>query len=65
MRGRGRMSRFLQVPGRGRMPQGDKPGSGPVGRCLCPSCEYTVTHARAVPCNTKVCPKCGARLTRE
>ena len=53
-------------PGRGlgRNPQGDKPGSGPAGNCVCPSCGYTILHARAGPCNQKKCPKCGAMLTR-
>jgi hypothetical protein len=50
--------------GRGRM-GGDKPGSGPGGNCVCPSCGTTVVHTRGIPCFTRACPKCGARLTRQ
>jgi len=61
---RGRRTRRYQRPGRG-IPQGDKPGSGPGGNCICPSCGYKIEHTWAEPCNTKTCPKCGAKLTRE
>jgi len=50
--------------GRGRM-DGDKPGSGPGGRCVCPSCGSTILHDRARPCNQVKCPKCGDRMTRQ
>ena len=56
MRGRGFGRRYLQ---------GDKPGSGPSGQCVCPSCGNKVTHTRAQPCNEIKCPKCGAIMTRE
>jgi len=64
MRGRGRA---FQAPGRGRNrnPQGDKPGSGPGGNCICPKCGYEVEHTWSKPCNTKKCPKCGTIMTRE
>jgi len=63
MRGR---ARFLQ-PGRGRniSPQGDKPGSGPGGYCVCPKCGYKQQHSRLSPCNQRTCPKCGARMTKQ
>lgn len=48
--------------GRGR---GDKPGAGPGGSCICPSCGYKEPHATGKPCNEKVCSKCGAKMTRE
>jgi len=51
--------------GRGRMPGGDRPGSGPGGSCVCPSCGYTMAHSRYSPCNQRKCPKCGTTLTRE
>jgi len=50
--------------GRGRM-GGDKPGSGPGGGCVCPSCGEKTAHMRGVPCSTRKCPKCGGRMTRE
>ena len=57
--------RRMQAPGRGRYPQGDKPGSGPGGNCVCPKCGYTIAHTRFTPCNQRTCPKCGATLTRQ
>jgi hypothetical protein len=50
--------------GRGRM-GGDQPGSGPGGACVCPSCGEKAAHTRGVPCSTRKCPKCGARMTKE
>ncbi|MBU1669628.1 MAG: hypothetical protein KKF41_02635 [Actinobacteria bacterium] len=50
--------------GRGRM-GGDKPGSGPGGKCVCPSCGTIAPHTRGIPCSTKKCPKCGARMTKQ
>lgn len=50
---------------RGRRMQGDKPGSGPGGNCVCLSCGYTIVHSRLKPCNERKCPKCGAIMTRE
>lgn len=55
------------------MPNGFEPGRGQgVGlprremggfaRCRCPSCGYTVEHARDFPCNQTTCPKCGSRM---
>ena len=62
MRGR---RRFI-IPRRGRnQSQGDKPGSGPGGNCVCPSCGYTTPHSRLQPCNQRTCPKCGSKLTRD
>jgi hypothetical protein len=43
---------------------GDKAGSGPGGTCVCPSCGTTVSHTRGIPCMTRKCPKCGARMTK-
>ena len=50
---------------RRRILQGDKPGSGPAGNCVCPSCGYKTSHTRTKPCNERKCPKCGATMTRE
>lgn len=51
-------------PGRGRN-DGDKPGSGPGGNCVCPSCGYKTAHTTGEPCNKLTCIKCGARMTKE
>jgi PHP family Zn ribbon phosphoesterase len=43
---------------------GDRPGSGPGGDCVCPSCGARVKHTRGMPCYSKKCPKCGTRMTK-
>jgi len=50
--------------GRGRM-GGNRPGAGPSGECVCPSCGTKVPHQAGVPCYSINCPKCGARMVRE
>jgi uncharacterized paraquat-inducible protein A len=50
---------------RKRYPNGDKPGSGPGGRCVCPKCGMRTNHTRAVPCNEIKCPKCNTTMTKE
>ena len=49
--------------GRGRM-GGTRPGAGPSGVCVCPSCGSTIPHHRGVPCYTVDCPKCGTKMVR-
>ena len=49
--------------GRGRM-GGNRPGAGPAGYCVCPSCGTKVAHQRGVPCYSVNCPKCGASMVR-
>lgn len=44
---------------------GDKPGSGPEGSCVCKSCGYTMLHVTNTPCNKIACPKCGKTMTRK
>ena len=56
-RGRGRGS------GRGRM-GGNRPGAGPGGNCVCPSCGAEVAHQQGVPCYSMSCPKCGTNMVR-
>ena len=50
--------------GRGRM-GGNRPGAGPTGSCVCPSCGTKVPHQAGVPCYDASCPKCGAKMIRE
>ena len=50
--------------GRGRM-GGSRPGAGPTGNCICPSCGAKVDHQAGVPCYDMNCPKCGTKMTRE
>jgi predicted Fe-Mo cluster-binding NifX family protein len=49
--------------GAGRM--GGPFAAGPSGYCICPQCGQKEPHERAVPCLTRKCPKCGAKMTRE
>ena len=58
--------RFGQGPGggRGRM-GGNKPGAGPSGSCVCPSCGTKVAHQVGIACYDLSCPSCGQRMTRE
>ncbi len=48
--------------GRGR---GNRPGSGPGGNCVCPSCGHKVPHQVGTPCYTVECPKCGTKMIKE
>ena len=50
--------------GEGRM-GGTKPGSGPSGYCICPSCGHKVPHQVGQPCYRMNCPQCGTRMARE
>ena len=49
--------------GQGRM-GGNRPGAGPLGFCICPSCGEKATHQTATPCYNIACPKCGAKMIR-
>jgi len=50
--------------GRGRV-GGNRPGAGPSGNCVCPSCGTKVPHQAGVPCYNLSCPNCGAKMIRE
>ena len=50
--------------GRGRM-GGNRPGAGPAGYCICPSCGAKAAHQAGAPCYQQTCPKCGAKMVRE
>lgn len=61
---------YSQGPGTGRVTgkgrnQGNYPGAGPGGSCVCPSCEDKVAHKQGVPCYNENCPLCGAEMVRE
>ncbi|MBN2534424.1 MAG: hypothetical protein JXB88_16180 [Spirochaetales bacterium] len=50
--------------GRGRN-KGNRPGAGPSGKCICPSCGEKIVHKQGIPCYNEVCPQCGAKMMRE
>jgi len=50
--------------GRGRM-GGTRPGAGPAGECVCPSCGATAPHQAGVPCYQIECPNCGTSMVRK
>ena len=58
-RGRGRNT----GPGKGRM--GGPYQAGPGGDCVCPKCGAKVPHIVGQPCNTRNCPQCSTKMTRE
>jgi len=49
--------------GAGRM-GGNRPGAGPSGDCICPSCGAKVPHQAGTPCYNMNCPNCGAKMAR-
>lgn len=64
--GRGRGFGRHGIPGAGHgRGRGNKPGSGPGGNCVCPQCGHSVPHLAGQRCIDQICPKCGARMTRE
>jgi hypothetical protein len=44
---------------------GSRPGSGPGGSCVCPSCGTRVPHQAGQRCLDLPCPKCGKGMIRE
>ena len=50
--------------GGGRM-GGTRPGAGPGGECVCPSCGTTASHQAGVPCYQIECPSCGTSMVRK
>ncbi len=49
--------------GRGRL-NGNRPGAGPRGNCVCPQCGAKVPHQVGVPCYSVNCPKCQTKMIR-
>ncbi len=49
--------------GMGKM-RGNRPGAGPSGNCVCPSCGASVPHQVGVPCYDLACPRCGVKMVR-
>ena len=54
---------FVSGGGRGRM-GGNRPGAGPEGACVCPSCGKKIEHQRGTPCYNLNCPQCGTKMIR-
>ncbi len=59
--GRGRGMGSGQGKGMGG---GNRPGAGPEGFCVCPSCGAKVVHQVGIPCSSVSCPKCKAKMVR-
>ena len=62
---------YGQGPGTGRglgrgkgKGRGNRPGTGPGGECVCPSCGQRVPHQAGTPCTEVKCLKCGAAMLR-
>ena len=51
--------------GRGGGRMGGPFAAGAGGNCICPNCGATVANAAGQPCNTKSCPECGTKMTRQ
>lgn len=65
-RGMGGSGRGIGQGGSGRgMGGGNRPGSGPLGNCICPKCGAKVSHQRSVACSSLNCPKCGNNMVKE
>ena len=58
------MSFRIGSMGRGQK-QGNRPGSGPGGNCVCPECGKKVSHQRGTSCYDIACPKCGKKMIKE
>jgi len=50
--------------GMGRMGE-TRPGVGPSGNCLCPSCGTRISHQAGVHGYNLSCPKCGTKIISE
>jgi uncharacterized protein len=35
------------------------------GRCICPKCDFSLTHIPGQPCRSNYCPNCGISMIRE
>lgn len=57
--GSGTGGRFGRLGG-----SGNRPGAGPGGECVCPSCGAKLPHQAGIPCYGVSCPKCGKNMVR-
>lgn len=48
----------------GKRGGGMRPGAGPDGYCICPSCDTKIPHKLGSPCFDMSCPKCGTKMVR-
>jgi len=48
--------------GLGRM--GGPYAAGPGCSCLCPGCGHTIVNVPGQVCSARICPKCGATMTK-
>ena len=62
--GQGNRTRNRGGAGKGKG-GGNKPGSGPDGNCICPSCGHKIRHLTGQRCKDVACPKCGTKMVRE
>lgn len=60
-----RLNKILKELQRVGRNKGDKQGSGPGGKCICPDCGYVEEHKINKPCNEIKCPECGSMLTKK
>jgi len=40
-------------------------GTSKLVVCICPKCNYSISHKRGVPCVTLICPSCNIPLVRQ
>lgn len=54
--------------GKGGQRAGCMGGSAVAGLsvfCVCPQCGEKEVHQRGIPCNKRICPKCGTPMIRQ
>jgi len=54
----------FQAPDEGGRGRQGGTAEGPGGACVCPACGYVDEHETGAPCADRICPRCGARMSR-